>query len=327
MPEISIIVPVYNVEKYLHQCINSVLAQTFEDFELILVDDGSPDNCGVICDEYAKQDKRVHVLHQKNQGVSVARNVGIEWALSNSDSEWLCFVDSDDFVHPDYLKALYAAVKKYDIKLSQCASFDFFDGEEFDVQPIESYVNRLVTPEKVYIMRGTVVPMRKLIHRDLMKEVRFPVGKSMEDEYTIYKVIFSVKHIAIIDQALYYYRIRAGSAMHSSWSLKRFDAFDAYEQQIAFFHESRYDELYVMTIRKYVNDVICQYIECCKTDFEEKEKALEFLKKRMRSVLKRYQKAGHITFRDFTGAYEVAYPQLMWLYWSIKAKINKIKGR
>ena len=107
---ISIVVPIYKVEKYIHRCIESILAQTFTDFDLILVDDGSPDNCGKICDEYAVKDKRIHVIHKENGGLSDARNAGIDWAFANSDSEWITFIDSDDWIHPKYLETLYNAV-------------------------------------------------------------------------------------------------------------------------------------------------------------------------------------------------------------------------
>ncbi len=106
MSTVSIIVPVYKVEPYLRRCVDSILAQTFTDFELILVDDGSPDNCPAICDEYVEKDDRVHVIHQENGGLSAARNAGIDWAFANSNSQWLNFVDSDDWVHPEYLERL-----------------------------------------------------------------------------------------------------------------------------------------------------------------------------------------------------------------------------
>ena len=109
MPAISVIVPVYKVEKYIHRCVRSILGQTYADFELILVDDGSPDNCGVICDEYAAKDSRVVVIHQENGGLSAARNAGIDWVFANSDSQWLSFIDSDDWVHPEYLQRLLDA--------------------------------------------------------------------------------------------------------------------------------------------------------------------------------------------------------------------------
>jgi len=110
MPAISIIVPVYKVEAYLARCVDSILDQSFRDFELILVDDGSPDNCGAICEEYARKDSRIHVIHQENGGLSAARNAGIDWAFENSNSQWLTFVDSDDWLHREYLNVLYRAV-------------------------------------------------------------------------------------------------------------------------------------------------------------------------------------------------------------------------
>ena len=121
MPQISVIVPVYKVELYIRRCIDSILAQTFSDYELILVDDGSPDKCGAVCDEYAKQDNRIHVLHQENAGLSVARNTGIDWTFSHSDSKWLTFIDSDDWVHPRYLEALFLAVQKTGLPLATVA--------------------------------------------------------------------------------------------------------------------------------------------------------------------------------------------------------------
>jgi glycosyltransferase involved in cell wall biosynthesis len=108
MPAISVIVPVYKVEKYIHRCVDSILGQTFTDFELILVDDGSPDSCGAICDEYAAKDSRV-VIHQENGGLSAARNAGIEWSFDHSNSGWMTFIDSDDWVHPQYLELLHRA--------------------------------------------------------------------------------------------------------------------------------------------------------------------------------------------------------------------------
>ena len=118
MADISIIVPVYKVEKYLHRCINSILKQTYQKFELILIDDGSPDNCGNICDEFAEKDQRIHVIHQENGGLSAARNSGIDWAFANSCSKWLTFIDSDDWVHPQYLEVLLYAATKFNVSVS-----------------------------------------------------------------------------------------------------------------------------------------------------------------------------------------------------------------
>ena len=121
-PSISIIIPVYKAEKYLHRCVDSVLAQTFTNFELILIDDGSPDNSGAICDEYAKQDGRVKVFHQKNQGVSVARNLGIEQAKG----EWIAFIDSDDWVENTMYEEMYHTASLANADIAGCNFWEIF---------------------------------------------------------------------------------------------------------------------------------------------------------------------------------------------------------
>lgn len=125
VPEISIIVPVYNVEKYLDKCVNSILNQTFQDFELILVDDGSPDNCGEMCDDYAARDKRVTVIHQVNGGLSAARNAGIEIAKGR----YLGFVDSDDYIAEDMYELLYNNLKNEDADLATVGFLDVYAGK------------------------------------------------------------------------------------------------------------------------------------------------------------------------------------------------------
>lgn len=127
MPEISIIVPVYNVEQYLCECIDSMLAQIFEDYELILVDDGSPDRCGQVCDEYAALDERVRVIHQENAGVSFARNIGIDIARGN----YISFVDSDDIISAFYLKELYEKIIEYQADISICEMKEFDEKNTF----------------------------------------------------------------------------------------------------------------------------------------------------------------------------------------------------
>ena len=120
MPEISVIVPVYKVEQFIHRCVDSILLQSFYDFELILVDDGSPDQCGAICDAYAAADNRIHVIHQKNGGLSAARNTGIDYVMANSKSHWLTFVDSDDWLHPQTLEVLLKAAEENNSRVSVC---------------------------------------------------------------------------------------------------------------------------------------------------------------------------------------------------------------
>ena len=146
MPEISVIVPVYNVEPYIRRCVDSILSQTFTDFELILVDDGSPDKCPIICDEYAEKDKRIRVFHQTNQGQATARNKALDWILSNSDSEYVTFVDSDDWVHPRYLELLYKANNNLGTSISQCLHVDT-DGA-MEIPSVEERIDLITTEEQ-----------------------------------------------------------------------------------------------------------------------------------------------------------------------------------
>ena len=149
MPTISVIVPVYKVEPYLNRCVDSILRQTYQDFELILVDDGSPDRCGEICGEYARQDGRVHVIHKENGGLSDARNAGIDWVEANSDSQWLIFADSDDWVHPELLARLLDAATAFDLKISVCG-YQETEGADPAVLPEDMRPHRC-TPKQFYM--------------------------------------------------------------------------------------------------------------------------------------------------------------------------------
>ena len=134
MGVISIIVPVYKVEKYLKRCVDSILEQTFRDFELILVDDGSPDQCGRICETYAEKDGRIIALHRENGGLSAARNTGLDWMFANSESSYVTFIDSDDWIHPQYLETLLGTIEKNNAGVS-VANFQRMD--EYQVNTID----------------------------------------------------------------------------------------------------------------------------------------------------------------------------------------------
>lgn len=131
MGAISIIVPVYKVEKYIKRCIDSILEQTFRDFELILVDDGSPDQCGRICETYAEKDERIIALHRENGGLSAARNTGLDWMFANSESSYVTFIDSDDWIHPQYLETLLGTIEKNNAGVS-VANFQRLDEYQAD---------------------------------------------------------------------------------------------------------------------------------------------------------------------------------------------------
>lgn len=221
---ISVIVPVYKVEKYIDRCVNSILKQTFKDFELILVDDGSPDKCGKICDEYAKKDDRIIVIHKTNGGLSDARNVGIDWAMKNSNSEWITFIDSDDWVHVDYLMNLLTATVDNNIDISVCSYINTTG--ETNVEKENSPLNiELRGTEEFFINNNVnaVVAWGKLYKKNLWIDIRYPYGKIHEDEFTTHKVLFKIKNIAYISQNLYYYYTNQNGIMHQKWTPKRLD--------------------------------------------------------------------------------------------------------
>lgn len=237
-PVISVIVPVYKVEPYLRQCIDSILAQTYTNFELILVDDGSPDNCGAICDEYAARDSRIVVIHQENQGVSVARNA----ALDIMRGEYVAFIDSDDYIAPKYLETLLDAIETYQADIATCHWMDSVDGELNTSEHVLStlHTKRVLTgADAVYRMYNQEIAIgvqvwAKLISSKLLMHKQFPINKACEDRAVIPYVIYDSKKVVVVSELLYYYRIRAGSLEHQPFSVKRFEDVQHMNDFIAF---------------------------------------------------------------------------------------------
>ena len=226
MPEISIIVPVYRVEKYINKCVDSILNQTFQDFELILVDDGSPDNCGAICDEYAKKDKRVLSVHKKNGGLSDARNSGIEVA----SGKYIGFIDSDDYISNDMYETLYNNIVKYNADVSVCGLYDCY-GEKVVPQDIEKGVFEFNASQAVeYMLSGKGIGLfavNKLYKRKIFEDVRYPVGKTYEDAFVIVDILIKTKKVIIDTTPKYYYMHRESSITLSNFSKKYYDILEA----------------------------------------------------------------------------------------------------
>ncbi len=226
MELISVIVPVYKVEPYLRRCIDSILAQTYTNFEIILVDDGSPDTCGAICDEYAVKDKRIKVIHQENRGLSGARNTGLEVA----GGEFISFIDSDDAVDPRFLELLLYAIKSENAGIVECARVDIYDNSlpllNQDEVKIESYDGQtafaLLLPNRKF--HQTV--WNKLYTRNAIGNLLFAEQKLHEDEFFTWKAFLNCSRIAWISNALYFYYHREGSIMET-FSPRRFDFFEA----------------------------------------------------------------------------------------------------
>ena len=239
MPKISVIVPVYKVEPFLSECVNSVLEQSFRDFDLILVDDGSPDSCPQICDAYAQKDERVHVIHKENGGLSSARNAGIDLAMEHSSSEWLAFVDSDDYLHKNYLSAMYQAAKEHDADLVVC-DYTRVD-ENGNISPeAKKAIPRTATDDKgqlfeLYLRYNQIVyAWNKLYQKRIFKDLRFPVGKIHEDVFVIHHVLWNCRRAAFLPDGFYYYRSRSGSIMANESTKSKLDKYEGFIQQYRF---------------------------------------------------------------------------------------------
>ncbi|MBE5773435.1 MAG: glycosyltransferase family 2 protein [Clostridiales bacterium] len=322
MPLISVIVPVYKVEPYLRRCVDSILAQTFTDFELILVDDGSPDNCGVICDEYAQRDSRVHVIHQENGGLSAARNAGIDWAIANSDSQWLSFVDSDDWVHPQMLEQLYRGVQEHRVKVSICG---YRETEGNDPWEKEEFASKLWPVEQYYVEHNinATIAVCKLYHKDCFKVIRYPVGKLHEDEYVTYRILFEFDQVAVIDSPMYAYFVNPQGITKGTWTTKRLDVLGAMQEQVRFFKNNGFHKAYECQCKGFA--LLLQHMVQRLADKDT------VMKKELNVVRRAYKK--HLLMnRDAVPFvwenmwfYESAFPRFMNLYWNACGVRNKLK--
>ena len=289
-PLISVIVPVYRVEEYLERCVKSILSQTYENLEVILVDDGSPDQCPAICDACAEKDARVKVIHQENKGLSGARNAGIDAA----SGEYLAFVDSDDYVSPHFIEELYQLLQDTGCAIGQCR-FSYVKGnglvEEGDsafcIYRGESLMEQLYGPEE----KATcfVVAWNKLYRAELFKEtgIRYPEGRIHEDEATTYRLFHEAKKLAFLDRALYGYYTENGGSITSVFSAKRLQWLTAHEERIAFFKKNGYEKLLPAAYRKLCDACITFYFRCT-----EQVKDAEELKKELRKRLETYRANG-----------------------------------
>ncbi len=226
---ITIVIPVYNVEPYLRRCIDSILSQTFQDFELILVDDGSPDGCGHICDEYALKSPRIRVIHKKNGGLSDARNSG----LFDAQGEYIAFIDSDDWVAPSFLSDMMEALQDTEADICECEVLRTSGEEGERPNPgIADVPVRVFNTEEALkeLISDRILHQHvwnKLYRREVLQGILFEKGRTNEDEFWTYQVFGRAKKVVKIDKALYYYFQRPGSIMGETFSLKRLDALDA----------------------------------------------------------------------------------------------------
>lgn len=275
-PLISVVIPVYKVEAYLAACVESVMAQTYQNFEIILVDDGSPDNCPRMCDDLAARDSRIRVIHKENGGLSSARNAGIDAARG----DYLAFLDSDDLWTPLFLERLYWAIEETGADFSVCL-FRRFRGAPPRELPETAQVitmnqrqafdclfnirneNMVVAPNKLYNSRlfgylneNMVVSWNKLYHNRIFDSIRYPVGMIHEDEAIIHEIIGASEKVAWVEEEHYLYRETANSITNAKFNLKRLDETVAKERRIVWFEDHGMHDLADRTRRVYLTNLM-----------------------------------------------------------------------
>ena len=221
MARISVIVPIYQVENYLNKCVESIVNQTYADLEIILVDDGSPDGCPQLCDDWAAKDSRIHVVHKENGGLSDARNAG----LAIATGEYISFIDSDDWIEPDFIQVLHDAMEQTGAGIADCATrLVDEDGNELSFRGVAknetldtvTALVRLVKEDRVY---QTV--WNKLYRRSVIDKILFEKGKYNEDDYFTYQVFDRSEKVAILAKPMYNYLQRSGSIMGVGYNPRR----------------------------------------------------------------------------------------------------------
>lgn len=289
---ISVIVPIYNVEQYLRECIDSIISQTYKNIEIILVDDGSTDSCPQICDEYKEKDNRIKVIHKKNEGVSLARNTG----LNTAKGDYISFVDSDDIINEKLYEDAISNIRKYNLDIYCFNSIRFRDGERIKNRKILSkkdfiFLNSSKEIFKNYtsICDGIVNDgvWDKIYDKKLWNDVVFPVGKTCEDIYVLYKVYDRCNKYMFNGNIYYYYRQRNNSITHSDYKSINFNPIYA-NNELADYVIEKYPDLTLEMTTKRVFAYIGVYNNIIRFDSnnEKKDEILKLIREKYADVIK-----------------------------------------
>lgn len=275
MPLISVVVPVYNVEECLDACVESIVSQSYKNLEIILINDGSTDFSGVKCDRWRENDKRIIVIHQKNMGLSGARNSGID----RCTGEWITFIDSDDVVDLDYVAHLYGLTEKYKVLIAQCANGDLQERTELIVDVIDREIK---SSEFLLSFHYQTTAWGKIYKKELFREVRYPVGMIHEDMAVTYKLVYAAQNIAFTNEILYFVRQRAGSITRKEKFYKeRLIVLQFYKEQIEFYEVKNEEKLIKKGYREYAYSLLNNY-DKVKNELKDKETALKIKKEYQR---------------------------------------------
>lgn len=256
-PLVSIIIPVYNVEKYLRRCLESVSSQSYDNLEVILVNDGSTDRTPRICDEFSKSDLRFNVIHKSNGGQSEARNFG----LNRSSGEYITFIDSDDFVHKDYVGNMLTIATSLSYDIVQC-DYEYGSGSSFTSNQKHFSETKWRADELIANSKYKLTVWAKLFKSEIFKDIRFPVKQAYEDNATYYLFLNAATNVAITNRKLYYYFNRAGSTMNSNYEYYPDDFIEIFNKQIEFFSKNGKQKMFNDSIIKFCLALILFYTKC-----------------------------------------------------------------
>lgn len=271
---ISVIIPIYKVEAYLERCVDSVLLQTYRNLEIFLVDDGSPDRCGEICDSYAEKDSRIRVIHKQNGGLSDARNA----ALDVCKGEYISFVDSDDYVSEDFIESLYHAIMTFHTKLAVCGIIKFDESGSSTVDYAPSETERCVFGEEMMETVWRPAACNKLYHRSLFDEIRYPFGKLYEDLYIYHDILGKIDAVSFTGKNTYFYFNRQSSIMNKRYDIRNTDAIEGLDLRIKKLREMKYTELADRQLSFLFNNTVEAFEKLNKTNMIEQEKLKEVKK-------------------------------------------------
>ena len=280
---ISVIVPVYNVEKYLDYCINSIANQTYNNLEILLIDDGSTDQSSAICDKWAVKDKRIKVIHKENGGLSDARNAGMQMAKG----AYIAFIDSDDWIEKYYIEYLYRAIKETGAEISACEVRQVVDGQKTEKlnNKVLSEIKCTTEEALATILKGNgfrAVAWNKLYKASLLSEETFKVGVLHEDEFFTYRIIGKAKILSFVENPLYNYRQRSGSIMKTI-SMRHLDVLDAYLDRLNYLR-LKFPELYKQDKATFCITCVNYYCDATMKKFEDNSKSKSIIKEKRKGI-------------------------------------------
>ncbi|SFJ39640.1 Glycosyltransferase involved in cell wall bisynthesis [Terrisporobacter glycolicus] len=321
---ISIIIPIYNAEKYLQDCLDSVIKQSYKNLDIILINDGSTDNSEEICEEYKNNDSRIRLINQKNKGAAMAKNVGLELIKG----ELFAFLDSDDMLHSNNLEILYTNMINTNADIIEgnfTTNLYKFNNKpiiknSIDIEKTKTFTTEKGLEELIINGRCHQTPWNKLYKTQLLKGIIFPKGKYIDDEYWTYKLFLNANYISSLDLITYYYRQHDDSTMGKSYSVRRLDAIDALNERYLIIRE-RFPRLEHLALKSYLLCCIFNFQKLClNCDLDKNKKYREDIINRFR-IQRKNSKVDRLSIKEkalIDSFYKVPY---------MVSKIRNVLGR